>query len=402
MKTRLARAAAAAALALLAHAAAFAQPPDPTRQRVVYKHPDAERVEVRRDVTYKTAGGAALRMDVYTPPSAKPSDRFPAVVFVNGFGDAPGRPRLKTWGQYNDWPRLVAARGMVGVTYEARPQSEYPDLASLFEHLRANAAALGIDENRFGLWSCSGNVLLGLPVALDETRKYLRAAVFLYGPMADHPSRTDLPMFVARAGYDNPQMNQSIDVFMRAALEDDVPVTFVNYVEGQHAFDLVDDTERSRDVVRQTIEFLRFNLTRDYEAEELARRALSPPKFMKMIRRDGVQKAVQEFEAARKATPNATLFQENVLNGLGYQLLQQGRAKDAVEVFKLNAGLYPQSANVWDSLGDGYEADGQRELAIQVSEKALEVLAAQPGLTDDQKNNVRASAEAKLKRLKGN
>ena len=402
MTTKLTRVAAVFGLVLLAQAFVYAQGPDPVRQRVVYKHPDAERVEVQRDVTFKTAGATALKMDVYTPPGAKPSDRFPVVVFVNGFGDAPNQPKLKTFGQYNDWPRLVAASGMVGVTYEARPQNEYPDLAALIDHLRANAAALKLDENRVGLWSCSANVILGLPVALDETRKYLRAAVFLYGIMNDHPTRTDLPMFVARAGYDNAQLNQTIDSFMRAAVEDDVPVTFVNYVGGQHAFVLVDDTERSREVVRQTIDFLKFNLTRDYEAETAALSVLSPPKFLKLIQREGIQKAVAEFESARKTNPRATLFQENVVNGLGYQLLQQGKVKEAVEVFKLNTGLYPQSANVWDSLGDGYEADGQKELAIQMSEKALQVLAAQTDLTDAQKTPIRTSAEAKLKRLRGN
>src|ERR687894_2508137 len=128
----------------LAQAAASAQGPDPTRQRVVYKHPDAEKVQVRTDVTYKTAGGAALKMDVYTPPSAKAGDRLPVVIFVNAFGDAPGRPKVKTWGQYTDWPRLVAASGMVAVTYEARtdPTHSYQDLAALIDHVRAGAADL--------------------------------------------------------------------------------------------------------------------------------------------------------------------------------------------------------------------------------------------------------------------
>ena len=111
---------------------------------------------------------------------------------------------------------------------------------------------------------------------------------------------------------------------------------------------------------------------------------------------------MQEFEAQRKVNPNSALFQENTLNNLGYRLLQQGKAKDAVELFNLNVASYPNSANTYDSLGDAYEADGQKELAIQMSEKALQVLAAQTELTEEQKNNIRTSAEAKLKRLKGN
>jgi acetyl esterase/lipase len=393
----------AVCLVCLAQTLASAQGPDPTRQRVVYKHPDADKVSVRQDVTYKTAGATALKMDVYTPPNAKAGDRLPVVIFVNAFGDPPGRAKVKTWGQYTDWPRLVAASGMVGITYEARTDTaSYHDLAALIDYVRANAAELRVDPERVGLWSCSGNVLMGLPVALDETRKYIRAAVFYYGVMTEHPTRNDVPFFVARAGDDDPQLNGSIDVFVKAAIEEEVPVTFVNYVGAQHAFDLVDDAERTREVIRQTLDFLKFNLTRDYEAEDAARRVLSPPKFMSMIQRQGIQKAVQEFEAQRKSNPNAALYQENTLNTLGYRLLQQGKVKDAVEVLKLNVASYPNSANTYDSLGDAYEADGQKELAIQMSEKTLQVLAAQTELSEEQKNNIRTSAEAKLKRLKGN
>jgi tetratricopeptide (TPR) repeat protein len=398
------RTAAALCLVLLAQTFASAQGPDPTRQRVVYKHPDADKVAVRQDVTYKTVGATALKMDVYTPPAAKAGDRLPVVIFVNAFGDPPGRAKVKTWGQYTDWPRLVAAAGMVGVTYEARADSSssYHDLASLIDYVRSNASDLGVDSDRVGLWSCSGNVLMGLPVAMDETRRYIRAAVFYYGVMTEHPARNDVPMFVARAGDDDPQLNGSIDVFMKAAVEEEAPVTFVNYVGAQHAFDLVDDTERTREVIRQTIDFLKFNLTRNYEAEDAARRVLSPPRFMTMIQRQGIQKALQEFEASRKLKPDAALFREDTLNNLGYRLLQQGKAKEAVEVFKLNVAAYPNSANAYDSLGDGYEADGQKELAVRMSEKALQTLAAQTGLSDEQKNNIRTSAEAKLKRLKQN
>jgi len=42
-------------------------------------------------------------------------------------------------------------------------------------------------------------------------------------------------------------------------------------------------------------------------------------------------------------------------------------------VFKRNAELYPASANVYDSLADGYEADGKLDLATKNTQKAVEV-----------------------------
>jgi len=52
---------------------------------------------------------------------------------------------------------------------------------------------------------------------------------------------------------------------------------------------------------------------------------------------------------------------EATLNRIGYALLEQKRAADAIEIFKLNARDAPNSANAFDSLGDGYAAAGNRD-----------------------------------------
>jgi hypothetical protein len=41
--------------------------------------------------------------------------------------------------------------------------------------------------------------------------------------------------------------------------------------------------------------------------------------------------------------------------------------------FQRNVDLYPGSANVYDSLGDGLEAAGKPELALQNVQKSVEV-----------------------------
>ena len=73
----------------------------------------------------------------------------------------------------------------------------------------------------------------------------------------------------------------------------------------------------------------------------------------------------------RGRNPQAIVFPEAALNLLGYRYLQTGNTKEAVSIFKLNAEAYPSSANTYDSLGDAYLADGQKELALQASEKAI-------------------------------
>lgn len=113
----------------------------------------------------------------------------------------------------------------------------------------------------------------------------------------------------------------------------------------------------------------------------------------------GPARAKRQLEDARKNDPNATLFPESPVNFLGYQYLQQGDTKAAIEVFKLNELAYPHSANVYDSLGDAYMADGQKELAIQYSEKAIKMLPQDHSIDEARAKLIRESAEDKLHKL---
>jgi hypothetical protein len=80
---------------------------------------------------------------------------------------------------------------------------------------------------------------------------------------------------------------------------------------------------------------------------------------------------------------------ESAINSLGYRLMATNRLDQAIEIFKLNTEAYPQSSNVWDSLGEAYMNKGNKELAIKNYEKSLEL---------DPSN---AGAAQALKRLRG-
>jgi dienelactone hydrolase len=114
----------------------------------------------------------------------------------------------------------------------------------------------------------------------------------------------------------------------------------------------------------------------------------------------GIAKARQMYDASKAAGARHVLFPENETNQLGYQLLQGGNARDAVEVFKLNVEAYPGSANAYDSLSDGYLALGNREEALRYADEAIEMLAKDTEAPDDFKALVRESAEKKIKDLR--
>ena len=61
---------------------------------------------------------------------------------------------------------------------------------------------------------------------------------------------------------------------------------------------------------------------------------------------------------------------EALVNRVGYQLLRAGDVTDAIAVFKKNVANYPRSANVYDSIAEAYEKNGDGKAARENYEKA--------------------------------
>ncbi len=87
----------------------------------------------------------------------------------------------------------------------------------------------------------------------------------------------------------------------------------------------------------------------------------------------GLDAMITQFQQLGAAGTQDIYASESDLNGFGYRLLAKKRFKEAIEVFKLNAGAYPQSANVYDSLAEAYLANGDKQQAIENYRKALEL-----------------------------
>jgi CubicO group peptidase (beta-lactamase class C family) len=66
-------------------------------------------------------------------------------------------------------------------------------------------------------------------------------------------------------------------------------------------------------------------------------------------------------------------FKEGDINNAGYQLLQTGKKKEAIEIFKINVEAFPKSGNAYDSLGEAYLKDGNTKLAIVNYKKSIEL-----------------------------
>jgi uncharacterized protein len=64
---------------------------------------------------------------------------------------------------------------------------------------------------------------------------------------------------------------------------------------------------------------------------------------------------------------------ESMINGMGYQALGSKQFTKAAYLFKLNVANYPESYNVYDSLGDYYDGVADKANAIENYKKALQL-----------------------------
>lgn len=263
-------------------------PGDIFTRRVCLQLDGMDAVAIRRDLDY---GPPARLMDLYYPAREPDHGPWPVVVIVAGYSGAmESRPTALTYKEIG-WTismcQLIALSGMVAIAYTNR--DPVADLQALLEHVHERASTLRIDPTRVGVLAVSGNVPTALTTIMRAARRPPACAVFGYGCLLDLDGtrdvadtarqfgfvngcagrtfgdlRGDVPLFITRAGRDQfPVMNASIDRFLAHGLLANLPITFVNYPEGVHAFDLFDDSQTSRNILRQTLQFLRQHLVEE-------------------------------------------------------------------------------------------------------------------------------------------
>lgn len=90
-----------------------------------------------------------------------------------------------------------------------------------------------------------------------------------------------------------------------------------------------------------------------------------------LVKRDGRWKILSQITEDVSSYATGPQAAEAKLNMAGYDFLAAKQVSDAIEVFKLNVKLFPDSWNVYDSLGEAYAAAGDTKLAIENYEKSL-------------------------------
>lgn len=258
---------------------------------VVYSIPGTDKVNVRTNLKYTDVNDPNLLLDVYTPPTLPATKKLPAVIFIHGGAGSEFTP--KDWGIYTSWGRLIGASGIAAITFTHRltPQKRSVadsagDLQSAIDYVRKNADSLNIDKNRLCLAAFSAGGTL-LAQAIRDKPPYIRCIVNFYAFMdvqqagnlfiknetahelklfspinyLDDDVKKIAAIFIARAGRDQiPTINDSIDRFIQAASAKSISITLASHPTGVHGFDNQNDDERSKEIIKMAIDFMRTNL----------------------------------------------------------------------------------------------------------------------------------------------
>jgi tetratricopeptide (TPR) repeat protein len=222
--------------------------------------------------------------------------------------------------------------------------SDYADPEKLMKYLILEdpyEIAPQNSEVRADLWT----LMESYPQNINFTKN--RLAVLPERPAIDRLNEIGIPTLIVVGEFDIP------DVFVHAgAIESGVP--FAQKVIIRNAGHLV-PLEQPEQFNEHVLEFM------------------NGAEFLHVLHTQGISPAVALFNSKRELDDTWVPFSEARLNTMGYQYLQAGKMKEAIELFKINVKAYPESANTYDSLGEAYMVNGDRELAIQNYRESLEL-----------------------------
>lgn len=94
-------------------------------------------------------------------------------------------------------------------------------------------------------------------------------------------------------------------------------------------------------------------------------------KMYDILKNGGITKLESQLQTLLES--HGMLYNDRHLNFFGYELMNDNKLDDAIEVFKLNTRLFPGEPNVWDSLGEAYMNKGENDKAIENYKKVLEL-----------------------------
>ncbi|HMV48405.1 MAG TPA: hypothetical protein PKD31_11675 [Blastocatellia bacterium] len=336
-------------------------PLDATNWGVVYDVPATKQVKVPQNVPYLDT----LTVDIYTPPDLKAGETRPAVVFLNAIGDN-GDSKVKSWGIYQSWPRLVAAHGMVGVSMDADGARIQDSLRGVFDFLSKQGKQYGVDGTRLGVYAASANVR-GAYEYLNgaQAAKGIRAAALYYGGVPEGSPRADLPVLFIVAQGDASRQGAPLGALWQRVIEARAPWSLLFAGNLPHAFDAFSDNDEARRIIQQSLAFWKSHL------EPVPQPSWQPSPARAVVAAlywNEPQRAADLLASYLKDNPNDVTAHVQYAR----QLSQLRRFDEAVAAYEKAQSLGSNDPGIFAGLGQIKFGKQQFEQAIPLLSRAID------------------------------
>jgi len=304
-------------------------------------------------------------------------------IDYRGFGESAGA-------RHNDLPNAERARLVTQV---------WPgDLDVAYRYLAAQPGVTGVTG--------AGGASCGVNNSIQLSRRHpeIKSLVLLSGN-TDRAGRRHLrskssPPLLLAAADDDGNAVQLMEVL--DASSDNPTNRFVEYKTGGHGAAMFAPHPELPDQIVAWYQATLLGNGKPASTDNRARRG--SPQVRLLLTADepgGNAKVVEALTAARQKEPKSPILDRPFVNFLGYQALQSDDPKSAIAILKVNVDANPRSSNAWDSLGDAYLADGQKDEAREAAEKALKLVDSDLAESEAQRKAIRENAQGKLDQLKG-
>jgi dienelactone hydrolase len=274
------------------------------------------------------------------------------------------------------------------------------DIDVAFQYLLAQP---GVDRNRIG----AGGASCGVDNAIKLARRHpeVKSLVLLAGP-TDREGRSfvqssNLPIFTSAAD-DDPFGPQPLLMQWLFSVSQNPNSRFAHYTSGGHGAEMFAVHKDLPGIIATWFSATLTNkpaLVPKTNGAPLDPQVVSTLALIDQTGGAGSDQVQKTLSASPERSDQPAPLPEVIVNQLGYEHIQLGDLKGAVEIMKLNVAAYPNSPNTYDSLSDAYLAAGQKDLALQNARKAIELLPNDTAENEQRRNDIRDSAQQKINQL---
>lgn len=224
---------------------------------IVFHTQDMDKVKILRTSFKVVSTDESTRnVEIYYPPNFTFNQPLPLVIIF-----AVKKSSMHK-ASYVSWAQLIASNGMSVLTYEAdNPLLDYIELQ---KYILKNSTNLFFDTNRIGLLAFCVTLNRFSELRIKNEENYYikpKCGLFFSGRLF-HPKNytPKYRIIIVNSGMDYQVCKISYRIFIEQAQKYNIDYKLIEYPEGVHRFDIKQDTEKTKTIIKKMVRNLKLCL----------------------------------------------------------------------------------------------------------------------------------------------